>query len=97
MAFVYDAPTFLNMIEFLAGLLIVGAVIKQTKMPEKLTMGGILILISGLIILLKQFYVLFYGFLAMPAELFNALIFLCFAIGLLNYTHRFRRGKKQVL
>jgi hypothetical protein len=94
MEFVYDAVLFLRILELLCGLLIIGTLVKKFKEFKKFTEGAILILVSGLIIVLKQLFDLSGLNTTLPDEFFNLFIYLFFAIGLLYFSKRLTMFEK---
>ena len=94
MEFVYDAVLFLRILELLCGLLIIGTLVKKFKEFKKFTEGAILILVSGLIIVLKQLFDISGMNTTLPDEFFNLFIYLFFAIGLLYFSKRLTMFEK---
>ena len=95
MEFVYDAVTFLKILEFLCGLLIIGTLIKKFQDFRKFTEGAILILIAGLIIVFRQIFDFAGLTKGLPNEFFNMFIYLFFAIGILYFSKRLTMFEKK--
>ncbi|PIN99623.1 hypothetical protein COT72_05080 [archaeon CG10_big_fil_rev_8_21_14_0_10_43_11] len=86
----YEPTIFLNILEILTGLLIISTVIKRFGGIEKITQGGMLILLSGIVIIGSALY----SILNVPdplfINLFDTLIFLLFSVGLLYLSKNVR-------
>lgn len=87
----FDVHLSLNLLEVVSGLLIIGTILKTIDRYNKLTVGKIFILISGLMILLRGTFSIFGILTNSPLELLNAVIYLFFSFGItFFYTKKLR-------
>ncbi len=71
----------LRFLEFVSGLIIMGTILKNTRNIKKMTVGKLLILFSGIVICIKQGYLISTGKI-FAIELWNTIIYLLFALGI---------------
>ena len=76
-----NADVSLQFLEFVSGLIIIGTILRNTRKIKRLTLGKALILLSGIVICIKQGYLISTGQLV-AIELWNTFIFLLFALGI---------------
>jgi len=83
MSFQLDLEISLSLLEIVCGLLIIGTLLKSVKRFNKLNIGKLFILFSGVVIVLAEIidvFDLLNG--KIPDEIFSAVVYLFFALGL---------------
>lgn len=92
----YSSKIFLNVLEILAGLLIIGTIIKKHKTIKTITTGSYLIIIAATMIITQNLLEMVKP-LGEYAEVMETTIFLLIAIGIGSLKSSKRSARKKTL